>query len=190
MGVDGGNPLQLTRGAWSVHPASSADSRFVNYACFRNWSPAIWGKPTLWLTPIDGGEPVAVIGDAVSFPQISPDGQKIACSYYPGPNPEYSARPLAVFRAADGHLLRVFNDVSLANAGAAWTPDGKALIYPVTTHGVDNLWRAPLASRAAEPVTHFQTENLFDYAFSPDFKSIAMARGREATDLVLISGFR
>jgi serine/threonine protein kinase/sugar lactone lactonase YvrE len=188
MGVDGGYPLQLTRGAWSVHPASSADSRFVYYTSFRNWSPAIWGKPTLWRTPVDGGEPAAVISDAVSFSQISPDGQEIACSYYPGPNPEYSASPLAVFRAMDGHLLRVFDDISAA--GATWTPDGKALIYPVTTNGVDNLWRVPLGLGPVARVTHFQTEDLFAYAFSPDFKSIAMGRGREATDVVLISGFR
>jgi hypothetical protein len=130
-----------------------------------------------------------VIGDAVSFPQISPDGQKIACRYYPGPNPEYSASPLAVF-GADGHLFRVFNNISPAGAGAAWTPDSKALIYPVATHGVDNLWQAPLRSGVAAPVTHFQTEDLFAYAFSPDFRSIAMSRGRDATDVVLISGFR
>lgn len=190
MGLDGAHPLQLTRGAWSVHPASSADSRFVYYASFRNWSPAIWGKPTLWRTPIDGGAAVAVTGDAVSFPQISPDGQKIACSYYSGPNPEYSASTLAVFRAVDGHLVRVFNNVSFAGAGAVWTPDGTSLIYPVTTHGVDNLWRMRFASGVAEPVTRFQTEDLFAYAFSPDFKNLAMGRGREATDVVLISGFR
>jgi Tol biopolymer transport system component len=189
MDVDGGSPLQLTRGAWSVHPASSADSRFVYYASFRNWSPAIWGKPTLWRTPIDGGAPAAVIGDAVSFPQISPDGQKIACRYYPGPSPESSASQLAVYRP-DGHLFRVFNNISLAGADAAWTPDSKALIYPVATHGVDNLWQAPLTSGAAAPVTHFQTADLFAYAFSPDFKSIAMGRGRDATDVVLIGGFR
>ncbi|MBV8906883.1 MAG: PD40 domain-containing protein [Acidobacteriia bacterium] len=189
MSVDGRNALQLTRGAWSVHPASSADSRSVYYTSFRNWSPAIWGKPTLWRTPIDGGEPLPVVSDAVSFPQLSPDGQKIACSYYPGPNPEYSASPMAVFRASDGHLLRVFNDISLGGAGAAWTPDGKSLIYPVTTRGVDNLWRAPVTAGAAEPLTHFRTEDLFIYAFSPDFKSLAMGRGRDATDVVLISGF-
>lgn len=174
MDLDGGNPVQLTHDGWSVHPASSADSRFVYYVCFRNWSPAIWGKPTLWRVPIEGGESVEVVSDAVSFPEISPYGKKVACAYYPGPNPEYSASPLAVFSTADGRLLHVFDQVSLASDGAAWTPDGNSLIYPVRTWGVDNLWRVPLAGRQASPITNFQIGYLFDYSFSPDFKNIAM----------------
>jgi Tol biopolymer transport system component len=190
MDLDGGNPMPLMQGAWNVHPASSADSRFVYFASFRNWSPAIWGKPTLWRVPISGGHADEIISDAVSFPEASPDDKRIACSYYPGPNPEYSASPLALFSAADGHLLHVFDKISVSGARVAWTPDGKALIYPVREHAVDNLWRVPLAGGAASAITNFLSEDLFDYAFSPDFKNVAMARGREATDVVLINGFK
>lgn len=190
MNLDGTNAMQLTHGSWSVHPASAADSRTVFYSSFRNWSPAIWGKPTLWQVPIDGGQPIEITGVAASVPQVSPDGKKIACSSYPGPTPESSASPLAVFSVTGGLQLKVFDSISLGDAPVAWTADGKAVVYRVRTHDVDNLWRQPLAGGPATPVTAFQSDDLFSYAFSPDFKKIAMGRGREATDVVLISGFK
>ena len=190
MDLDGGNPMQLTRGYWDVHPTSSADSRFVVYASFRNWSPAIWGKPTLWRVPIEGGQPSPITEEAASFPKVSPDGSKIACDYYPGPNPEYSASPMAVFDARDGRRLQVFENISLGDSPVAWTPDGRALIYRVRTNKVANLWRQPLAGGPPVPITDFRTDDLFDFAFSPDFKKIALAHGKETSDLVLISGSR
>jgi serine/threonine protein kinase/Tol biopolymer transport system component len=189
MDVDSGNPVQLTHGSWDVHPTSSADSRFVVYASFRNWSPAIWGKPALWRVPIDGGSPAPVTEEAASFPQVSPDGSKIACDYYPGQNPEYSASPMAVF-SADGHRLQVFENISLGDSPVSWTPDGQALIYRVRTKRVANLWRQPLGGGSPVPMTNFRTDDLFDFAFSADFKRVALARGKETSDLVLISGFR
>ena len=190
MNLDGGHPVQLSHGGWDVHPASSADSRFVVYASFRSRTPAIWGKPTLWRTPIDGGQPEQITEDAASLPQVSPDGSKIACNYYPGPNPEYSASPMAVFSAAGGHPVKVFENISLGGAPVSWTRDGQALIYAVRTHRVGNLWRQPLAGGPPAPITNFRTEDLFEFAFSPDFKQIALARGKETSDLVLISAFR
>jgi Tol biopolymer transport system component len=190
MDLAGSNPVQLTHGSWDVHPTSSADSRFVVYASFRNWSPAIWGKPALWRAPIDGGPPAPVTEEAASFPQVSPDGSKIACDYYPGPSPEYSASPLAVFSAVDGHRLQVFENISLGDNPVAWTPDGQALIYKVRTNRVANLWQKPLAGGPPVPITNFRTHDLFDFAFSADFKRVALARGKETSDLVLISGFR
>jgi hypothetical protein len=39
-------------------------------------------------------------------------------------------------------------------------------------------------------MTNFRTDDLFDFAFSADSKRVALARGKETSDLVLISGFR
>jgi Tol biopolymer transport system component len=190
MDLDGSNPLQLTRRTHDVHPVASPDSRFVFYASFRNWSPAIWGKPTIWRVPIDGGEPLEIVKEATTLPRVSPDGTKVACNYYVGPNPEHSASPLAVFSAADGRPLQVFDKISVGGRPIFWTPDGNALIYPVRAHGVGNLWRQPLAGGLSVPATDFLSGELFSYALSADSKTVAMARGKEATDIVLIRGFQ
>jgi hypothetical protein len=97
---------------------------------------------------------------------------------------------MAVFDARDGHRLQVFENISLGDSPVAWTPDGRALLYRVRTNKVANLWRQPLAGGTPAPITDFRTDDLFDFGFSPDFKRIALARGKETSDLVLISGFR
>src|SRR5260370_40888466 len=97
MDLDGGNPVQLTHGSWTVHPSSSANSRFVVYASFRNCSPAIRGKPALWRPPIDGGSPAPITEEAAAFLEGAPDGSKIAGNSYPGQTPENSASAAAVF---------------------------------------------------------------------------------------------
>jgi len=200
MDIDGSNPVQLTQGFWDVHPASSADSQFVVYTSFRNRSPGILGKPTLWQVPVGGGKPSQITNEAASLPEVSPDGTRIACNYYPGPNPEYSSSPMAIFSAATGRPLQVFENTSrplqlfentsLGDTPVSWTPDGKALLYRVKAHGIGNLWRQPLAGGPPVPVTDFRSGDLFDYAFSKDFKTVALARGKETNDVVLISGFR
>jgi serine/threonine protein kinase/sugar lactone lactonase YvrE len=190
MNPDGGNPVQLTREYWDVHPTSSADSRFVVYTSFRDWSPALWGKPTLWKVPIEGGDPIQVSTRATSLPQVSPDGSKIACNYYPGPNPEYSASPMAVFSVTGGPPLRVFENISLGGTPVFWMPDGKKLIYESRRNGDGNLWRQSLTEDRPIQITSFRTGDLFAYAPSQDFKKVALAHGKETSDIVLISNFK
>ena len=86
--------------------------------------------------------------------------------------------------------LQGFENISLGDSPVSWTPDGQALIYGVRTKRVANLWRQRLAGGSPTPITDFRTDDLFDFAFSSDFKRVALARGKETSDLVLISGFR
>jgi tricorn protease-like protein len=186
----GTNAVQLTRGFYDVHPTPWPDSGSVLYASFREWSPAIWGKATLWRVPIDGGQPVRITEDAVSFPRVSPDGSKIAVAYFPDANPEQSATPMAIFRSSGGSPLEVFDGAWLSGASISWTSDGRALMYGVRAHGVGNLWRRPLPQGQPVAVTNFPTGDLFAHAASTDSKRVALIRGKEKSDVVLITGFR
>jgi len=52
--------------------------------------------------------------------------------------------------------------------------------------GTSNLWALPLLGRGQEKqITHFTTGTIWDFAYSPDGKWIAMARGPMRSDAVM-----
>lgn len=53
-----------------------------------------------------------------------------------------------------------------------------------------NVWLLPLDGRPPERVTDFQDQLVFDFALSPDGKSLAYSRGSRTRDALLVRGFR
>jgi Tol biopolymer transport system component/tRNA A-37 threonylcarbamoyl transferase component Bud32 len=186
MDTDGRRPLQLTHGSLDVHPCSTADSRWVIYGSFREWSPAIGGKPTLWKVPIDGGEPVQVTDRASSLPQVSPDGKLIAYVYFRDDRRVSLPSGIAVMPFDGGAPLRTFE---IPPQEVQWVPDGKSLAYGKSDHGVGNIWRQPIDGGPPTQATNFAAEEVFDFAMSRDGK-LAISRGRSLSDVVLIRSFR
>jgi Tol biopolymer transport system component len=64
--------------------------------------------------------------------------------------------------------------------------DGKAVIYPVRDHGVDNLWLQPLDGSQGRQITDFTSEHIYDFHWSPDGRQLALVRGHTDSDVVLI----
>ena len=186
MDLDGANRRQLTQGAHDVHPTPSADGSSVVYASFANWSPAIGGKPTLWVVSIDGGKPRQLTDMATSFPRVSPDGKRIACAYFPGEDPRFSQNKIAVFDFNGGPPVKVFDRPSTSGEAIYWAPDGKALDYIAMLGGVGNIWRQALSGGAPVQLTHFREDQVFDFAWSPSGGQLAIARGRTISDVVLM----
>jgi Tol biopolymer transport system component/DNA-binding winged helix-turn-helix (wHTH) protein len=186
MDLDGANQHQLTQGVHDVHPSPSADGRSLVYASFANWSPAIGGKPTLWVVSIDGGKPRQLTDMATSFPRVSPDGKQIACAYFPGEDPRFSQNKIAVFDFNGDRPVKVFDRPSTAGEAVYWAPDGKALDYIANIGGVGNIWRQALSGGAPVQLTHFREDQLFDFAWSPGGGQLAIARGRTISDVVLM----
>ena len=184
---DGTAPRQLTFGAHDVHPTPCPDSQCVFYASFVKWSPSIGGKPTLWSVPIDGGKAKQLTSAASSFPQFSPDGKLIAASYYRGDDPRFSRNEIAIFGREGGTPLKIFERApALDGDQVYWAPDGKNLDYAVRNAGVGNIWRQSLEGGAPFQLTHFSSDELFDFAWSANGKRLVMARGKSLSDVVLI----
>ena len=108
MDQDGTNLVQLTFGAHDVHPNPSPDGKSVIYASFVNWSPSIGGEPTLWSVPLKGGRPKQLTTISTSLPHYSPDGKWIAATYFPGIDPRFSEKQIAVFHADGGRPVKIF----------------------------------------------------------------------------------
>ncbi|MGH9510405.1 MAG: TolB family protein, partial [Terriglobales bacterium] len=68
--------------------------------------------------------------------------------------------------------------------------DGRGLDYAEVRNGVSNVWRQPLSGGKPRQVTQFGEDRIFNGAWSPDGKQLAVARGRWRSDVVLISNFR
>ena len=67
-----------------------------------------------------------------------------------------------------------------------FTPDGKSLLYPISENGVENLWRQPLDGSSGRQITHFQSDGIVMFEFSPDGKILGVLRSHAESDVVLL----
>jgi Tol biopolymer transport system component len=70
--------------------------------------------------------------------------------------------------------------------GVQFTPDGKAVAYPVADNGVDNVWIQPIDGGPGHQITHFNSEQIFSFHWSPDGKNLGILRGHTDSDVVLL----
>jgi Tol biopolymer transport system component len=136
--------------------------------------------------PSEGG-PASQLTDYNSyFPSVSPDGRWIACWYRPGQNQPSS---LALLPFAGGQPAKVFSLPAAYGRPFLWTPDGRTISYINNVNGVSNIWEQPVTGGAPQPVTHFTSDKIFWFDWSRDGR-LALSRGTDTTDAVLIRNFR
>jgi Tol biopolymer transport system component len=71
-----------------------------------------------------------------------------------------------------------------------WAPDGEAAEYALTRNGVSNIWQQKLTGGAPKQITNFESGLIFDFDWSHDGKQLALTRGSESSDVILIRNFR
>ena len=67
-----------------------------------------------------------------------------------------------------------------------FTPDGKNLSYDATRDGIGQIMIQPLDGGEPFALTDFQTDNIFSFDWSPDGNLLAVIRGKQLNDAVLI----
>ncbi|MGE0128785.1 MAG: protein kinase [Blastocatellales bacterium] len=175
-----GEQKQLTTGMSEEFPAVSADGKWVIYVDTRSI------KHTLWKVPIDGGDPVQLTDQLSTWPDISPDGQMIACWYRSEPKAKWRIAIIPISGGAPEKVLDVppIADFSIP---ARWMPDGSGISFVATRDGVSNIWYQPLDGGAPKQLTSFTSDQIFWFDWSNDGKQLACSRGRTLNDVVLIS---
>ena len=196
MDADGSNPIRIADETVATSPKCSADGKWVIYLRSASLTPmrvTITGeKPP---ETIAQGRAVW-IGTVLAF---SPDGKRIA--YVATPESQNSIPPsVFVPSASKPNLLNVValdNGTTLnqfdwpASAGdPRWAPGGEAIDYELTTNGVSNIWQQNLAGGTPKQITNFESGKIFDFEWSRDGRQLALTRGSESSDVVLISNFR
>lgn len=179
----GGNLKQITDGkSYEVDSTVSPDSRWIFYvtSIFENGS---W-KTQLRKTSIDAGETVSLCDVKGEVAHLSPDGKFVSL---------VGNDKLWIYSAQNCELLKSFDALkaSALNTGANWTPDGKALVYPVADdQDVVNLWLQPVNGDAPRPLTKFTNGSIYFHAFARDGKTLYLARGEQIRNAVLIKNFK
>jgi Tol biopolymer transport system component len=126
-----------------------------------------------------------VANGSLRYPQVSPDGKLLAYFF----NDERTQRPKIAVIAFDGGApvrtfdLPVSSGTSLYESGFTllyrgfhWSPDGRALVYINTLDG-----------GAPKQITDFKSDLILNFAYSRDGRQLALARGNQSRDVVMIS---
>jgi eukaryotic-like serine/threonine-protein kinase len=177
MDRNGANLRQLTHGSNDRAPVCTPDGRTVIFS----------REDKMMRVPEEGGDPVPVSGTSFNIAfnravDISPDGKTLV-----GPTLSANAQGhFLVFDIQSGALVQSL-EVPPHYAGVPrFTPDGKAIAFPISENGVTNLWVQPLDGSPRHPLTDFKSEGISDFHWSPNGKQLAFSRGHGDTDVVLI----
>ncbi len=179
MDMDGSNQKQLTAGVDDYDPTFTPDSKWIFFDSYRDK-----GKVKIWKVPSAGGEPLKVSDDVMYLRGISFDGKLMLASYYDVKSNRWR---LAVVSADDGKLLKVFDLPLTAGSNMKWMPDSKSLLYGDTRGGVSNLFVLPLNTMQPYQLTRYTTDIIYNFAWSKDGKYLAVVRGEQSYDIVLMS---
>ena len=145
-----------------------------------------FNKATAWKVSIDGGPPVQLTDKSSENAVFSPDGKQIVCMYLPQPTESYK---LAILPSEGGEPVKTLPFTGPIT-NLRWTVDGQSLVYGVTKNSVTNLWLQPIDGSPPKQLTNFASEQIFSFDLSRDGKQVAMSRGTNTSDVVLISNFK
>ena len=173
---DGSDPVQLTFTDANFYPSCSSDNQWV---AFDNQTDS---KMSVWKVPLQGGQPVK-IGDQYRMPVFSPDNQYVACRY----NEDSDASDVAIFPAQGGPALRYIKVPKQEAQVVRWLRDGRQLTYVKNVDGYSNIWSIDLDTGAEKQLTNFNSDQIYAYAWSPDYKQVASQRGTKISDVTIIS---
>ena len=193
MDADGSNPIRIADEPVATSPQCSPDGKWVIYV----QSPSL----TLMRVRITGEKPPETIThspaawelDVLAFP---PEGKRIAYVAPPETpvvNPSSpsgsQANRLKVIAFDGGTVIHQF-DWPASAWRPRWAPRGDAIDYILTRNGVSNIWQQSLSGGPPKQVTHFDSGEIFDFEWSRDGGQLALTRGSESSDVILMSNLR
>jgi serine/threonine protein kinase len=172
---DGSDATQLTFTDGNFYPSCSPDNQWIAYDSIAN------SEANVWKVPMNGGDSIKVC-EKYRMPVFSPDSQFIACRS----NIESDSRDVAIFSAQGGPPLRHVAIPIQDWQRIQWLSDHE-LSFIKYKDGYSNIWSYDLDTGASKPLTNFNSDRIYAYAWSPDFKQIACQRGTNVSDVTMFS---
>ncbi len=191
--LDGSNPKQLTNGSYDGRPVCSPDGQTVYF------EPST-GQAAMARVSIEGGAvealPKAEIPKSYGIGAghaVSPDGKLLAVEDELNFDAQGGTAEKILFVALDGSspAPKTINADPRISGGRlqnvfTFTPDGKAVAYTIRDHGVENIFVQPIDGSPGHQITNFTSQLISNFHWSPDGKTLAVARFETASDVVLL----
>ena len=187
--ADGSHLKQLTNGVDDESPVCAADGKSFYYADLDK-------KSVVNHMSIDGGTPELIKASAITngflstvSDNTSPDGRwlpAIVTKVDPATQADIHALGLIDVAANTESSLRIFPSQATITQPVLFTPDWKNVAYRVIDNGTDNIWMQPVDGSPGHAVTNFNTDHIRTFSWSPDGKTLAVARTHTVSDVVLL----
>ena len=176
MSADGRNVTRLIDIPNSViRPAFAPDGKSIYF------SVSVAGQCHIWQVATDGGTPSQVVDADVYLWAISRDGNYIAYSAF---DKDTKAVRTHIRSLHQDEIERVM-DIA-PETWIEWAGDGKAVYFNTEQDGTQNIWRQPLGGSKPQPVTAFNSEQMFRFIWSPNGKNLACIRHTTTFDAVML----
>jgi len=183
MDLGSGEQKQLTEGTEiDSQPGCTGDGQWVVFRSLRQ------GKSTFWKVPVSGGTPAQLSDKSSTWAAISPDGKLVALRYF---DDQAKVNKIAVVAFTGGEPIKTLEvSVGFRDVGLGWTSDSKAIIYADARgdgeNSADNIWSVPIDGGASKQLTKFSSGLVFAFQVSRDGKQIALSRGTQTDDVILL----
>ncbi|HEU4508588.1 MAG TPA: protein kinase [Pyrinomonadaceae bacterium] len=172
---DGSGPTQLTFSDANFYPSCSPDNQWVAY------DNQLKRTMSNWKVPLEGGEPV-MIGERYRMPVFSPDSKFIAARY----DLDGGSTGVAILNAEGGRRLREFSVPMQDWQRVYWLSDHE-FSYIKNVNGYSNIWSYDLRTGESKQLTDFNSDLIYAYAWSPDYKQLACQRGPMNNNVTIVS---
>jgi serine/threonine protein kinase/Tol biopolymer transport system component len=186
LDVQSGVSTKLTNGLGEIDASCPQIGDFVMYK-----GQESDGTAHIWKMAPSGGSPVKVSDlMALTGPVISVDGRHLA---FPAVQKDGTVKIVILSAEAGAQEARFDIPPTLDTAShtVSWTPDGRSIAISDRRSGVPNLWALPIfVNGKPEQLTHFTSGTIWNFRWSPNGKKLAMARGSNASDVVLLTNTR
>lgn len=173
--ADGKNPTKMTD---TSSPISSAqilrDNSTVIYVANSKTGNTVLFKQT------PDGQTLQITESDTDYWAISPDEKLLAVDVLDKTTGKYQ---IELCSLEDGKIIKTFN--FSGNRQMIFTPDGKNLAYDVANGDTGQIRLQPLDGEP-RALTDFQTDKIFSFSWSPDGTRLAILRGKQLNDAVLI----
>jgi len=168
-----GQAQRLTEGEFDMYQVPSVDGSWIVY------STAMETIKTMKI-PATGGTPVELSSRPAWCVDASSDGRILCFISGPTGGPEAVLIPLAGGEpvAAPG--------IPAAAGMARFGPDGRSITYLITHEGADELRSIPAEGGEPRLLARFESNQVMDFAWSPDGKHLAVVKYSRSGDVVLL----